>query len=57
MSGPQSSDARNEGRTGCGNAAPGNKFQNWYRRNVKKDLAPVVYHDGVDAALKAAGLK
>jgi hypothetical protein len=57
MSGPQSSDARNEGRTGCGIPAPGNKFHNWYRRNVKKDLAPVVYHDGVDAAIEAAGLK
>lgn len=57
MSGPQSSDAKNGGRTGCGIPAPGNKFHNWYRRNVKKDLAPVVYYDGVEAALKAAGLK
>jgi hypothetical protein len=32
------------------------KNRNWYRRNVRKDMEPVVYHDSVDSAIDAAGL-
>ena len=34
---------------------PGSKFTNWYRRNVKKSMPPVKYHNGVDTAIDAAG--
>ena len=32
------------------------KNRNWYYRNVLGTMPPVEYHDGVDAALDAAGL-
>jgi len=50
-------DTGRDGKTEITTAwIPSSKAGRWWHRNVKKDLPPTKYFDGVDAALREAGL-